>query len=170
MKGIRWLLLTMLLIGAAPVAGAGVPLWEGARTGMTPAEVRAAFPDAETHDPSAREKARSGDLGVERVRIPRTEIAGDPYRARFFFGPDGLGRVVLQRRGVEGMRFSRGLELAHEVRRALTDVYGEPVRRQTSGSGYLAEWRDDGKAVQLVVITQGLEVRSFQIVYQAAED
>ena len=162
------LLLAPVLAGAAAAAPAGMPLWQGAETGMTAAEVGRAFPEAEVVPENERAGERGPDQGELRVRIHRVEVAGAPYRARFYFTGSGLERVILDRQFQGEVRFSRGLKLAGRVREALSRHYGEPVERQTGSSGYLVTWRKGAKAVRLVVITKSYKVKSFQVIFEPA--
>lgn len=162
--------LTLLLVLAVPAAAAavpaGIPLWEGAETGMTPKQVLQAFPEA-SPVPKGERSGKKGPQGGElRASIERVELGGAPYGARFYFGRSGLQRIILDRHLEGDTSFSRGLKLAGEVRDALSEHFGEPVKRETGGDGYLVEWHKGGKAVRLVVITQSYEVKSFQVIYE----
>jgi hypothetical protein len=162
------LLLALAVPVAAAGAPAGVPLWEGAKTGMGLTRVLALFPEARRVEPAEEARATVERRGRERARIPMVEIGGDGYRARFFF-KDGLFRVVLERPSAEGLPFSKGLKLTEQVREALTAKYGEPEVRQSSNDGYMVSWRNGGTAIELVVITQTYKVKAFKIVYKPAE-
>ncbi len=165
-------ILAALLLTLAAAAHAapppGIPLWEGAATGMTPAEVLPAFPEAAPAPAAAGRDGRGPEGAAERVRIERVVVAGAPYRARFFFRGPGLERVILERHLEDGLPLSRGLRLAGETRAALAAKYGEPVKRETGGNGYLVEWRAGRTAVRLVVVTRSYQVKLFQVVYEAA--
>ncbi|MEF8792533.1 hypothetical protein [Thiohalorhabdus sp.] len=165
---LRALILLLALAGPAAAAAvpAGIPLWEGAETGMTTEEVLQAFPEA-TPVPKGERAGKEGPAGGElRVTIERVALGPDPYAARFYFGRSGLQRVILDRHLEGDMAFSRGLKLAGRVRDAMSEHYGEPVTRETGGDGYMVTWRQDAKRVRLVVITQSYEVKSFQVVYE----
>jgi len=162
--------LTLLLILALPApAGAvtaGIPLWEGAETGMAAEEVLRVFPEATTVPKGERAGKRGPEGGELRVTIERVELGPDPYKARFYFGKDGLQRIILDRHLGGEMAFSRGLKLAGRVRDSLSEHYGEPVKRETGGDGYLVTWHEGAKRVRLVVITQSYEVKSFKVLYE----
>lgn len=159
------LLLLALAVPTAQAAPAGIPLWEGAKTGMSADEVLAAFPEASPVPRGERGK-RGPQRGQLRVRIDRVEVAGAPYGARFYFDRAGLARVILDRQLQGDVAFSQGLKMAGEVREALSGHYGEPAKRETSNDGYLVEWHKGDKAVRLVVITQNYKLKSFQVVFE----
>jgi hypothetical protein len=159
-------LLAVSLPAAAAQVPAGIPLWEGAKTGMSAQEVLSVFPEAETVPEGQRSGKRGPQQGELRARIDRVEVAGAPYRADFYFRGAGLERIILDRLLAEDTRFSQGLKLAGEVRDALAQHYGEPVKRETSNSGYLVEWHKGDKAVRLVVITQTYKVKAFQVIFE----
>ncbi|KPV41529.1 hypothetical protein AN478_02905 [Thiohalorhabdus denitrificans] len=163
------LLLTALLLPTTALAvPAGVPLWEDAATGMDQEEVLARFPEARALAPDEGDQPKRPEQGKERVRIPEVEIAGERYRAGFYFLEGALARVVLEMPRAEGMPFSRGLKLTEEVRDALTQTYGEPASKDSSGKGYMVEWRDGPTVIRLVVLTQTYKVKKFEIIYEAA--
>lgn len=159
-------LLMLALPPAVLAAKPGIPLWEGAETGMSLEQVLQAFPGAAAVPREDRAGERGPQGGELKARIERVEVAGAPYGARFFFDAEGLARIVLDRRLGGEPAFSRGLKMAGQVRDALTEHYGEPVKRQTGGEGYLAEWRKGDKRVRLVVVTQSYRVKAFQVVFE----
>jgi hypothetical protein len=163
------LLLALAIPASAAGVPAGVPLWEGSRTGMELARVLALFPKAHQVEPTQKDPTQIEQRGKQRARIPRLEIAGAPYQAQFFF-KDGLYRVVLNRIDADGVPFSQGLKLTREVEGALTEKYGDPASKQTSGDGYLATWRNGPTAIDLVVITKSYQVKAFKIVYKPVEE
>jgi len=164
------LLAALALPATALAAPAGIPLWEGAETGMTARQVLQVFPEATVVPEADRAGERGPEGGELAVAINRVELGPDPYEARFYFRDGGLERIILDRILEGDMRFSRGLKLAGRVRDALSEHYGEPVKRQTGGDGYLVEWHKGDKAVRLVVLTQSYEVKSFQVVYEPVAD
>ncbi|HKJ72007.1 MAG TPA: hypothetical protein VKA55_09680 [Gammaproteobacteria bacterium] len=163
------LLLALVLPATAAAVTPGIPLWEGAKTGMSAEQVLAAFPEAHAVPRQERIGKRGPERGDLRVKIDRVEVAGAPYRGRFYFHDAGLERVVLDRILEGGMSFSQGLKAAGNVRDALSQHYGEPVKRQTGGDGYLAEWHQDQKRVRLVVVTQSYKVKGFHVIFEPLE-
>jgi len=166
----RMLVVIVALIIPATAAAVpkGVPLWEGAQTGMALQRVLALFPEARQVEPTQKDPNQIDLRGKQRARIPQLEIGGDPYEAQFFF-KEGLYRVVLEMTSAEGVPFSQGLELTRKVRGALSDKYGEPAKKQSSNDGYMVSWRNGPTAIDLVVITKSYKVKAFKIVYQPAE-
>src|SRR5690348_14656423 len=79
--------LVMLALSGVEAA----PLWQNAHTGMTMAQVRAAFPSAVT--PTKKNKIAGG--ATCELEIPRYEVASDNYRVCFFFKSNSLIQVML---------------------------------------------------------------------------
>jgi len=162
------LILAVLLVPAlAQAAPKGIPLWEDAYTGMSVKEILHYFPDAQRVSPKDQRPHRP-EQGTELARIPRVQIAADPYRARFYFGKAGLKRVVLELIRQGDMTFSEGLKRTQKVRDALSRKYGQPVKKTASSKGYLVDWKNGKTGIHLVVITKSYEVKQFEIVYEEA--
>ncbi|MFA9459506.1 hypothetical protein [Thiohalorhabdus methylotrophus] len=167
----RTLILLAALLVALPAtaAPAGIPLWEDAYTGMSPEEILRFFPEAQRTSPDQRAK-KGPEGGEELVRIPRVQIAGDPYRGHFYFRDGRLERVVLELIPQGEMTFSEGLKKTEKVRDALSRKYGEPTKRTSSGEGYKVDWDNGRTDIHLMVITKSYKVKQFDIVYEAGSD
>src|ERR1700740_2045781 len=76
--------------GAETPARPGTPIWDGARIGMTPAQVQAAFPAAQPVDEGESLLDTAQELFVlPGVRLP----TGLPATIAFFFRGDSLNEV-----------------------------------------------------------------------------
>jgi len=120
-------------------------LWQGARAGMTVAEVVAAVPNATAAE---GEPVQDRTLGAE---VKGLTIGDDPWEGRFYFGEDGLGLVVL----VPTASVSRTAmpSMFNPIVDDLREAYGDPFSCEDRQFGRSCEWRSDDRLIQAGLLT-----------------
>jgi hypothetical protein len=125
----------------------GTELWQGARVGMTPAQVQAAFPAARpvVEGESLLDNAKAR-LKLPGVRLPTGETA----TMNFYFRGDSLNEVKLIADVPPG-RTADNVRRAQTIAGALTPRYGKP---STCGPregllAYECDWLDHGLSVSV---------------------
>jgi hypothetical protein len=98
----------------------GPALWRGARIGMSRTDVTALFPAV---TPSKGESLPNGSKSAFNLT---TELGGAPATAQFYFNPDGLSAVIIDRPDVAPHATQQNLVKAHQVVDQLTAEYGPP--------------------------------------------
>jgi hypothetical protein len=136
---LKSLILTLALVAAVTTANAaaqpdsgdkppppppprvlGPELWHGARTGMGEEDVSKLFPNA---TPSKGEALPAGSKSALQLK---TELAGLPATAQFFFSADGdLTTIIIDRADVAAHKTNDNLAKAHKVADQLTADYGK---------------------------------------------
>lgn len=97
----------------------GLPLWEGAKIGMTPADIRQLFPAARVPaDPVA---LTGGE--IEKLELPGLTLAGRPAAAQFFFRGQELVTVQLALAGLKPNATGANIALVKTIAGQLTRDY-----------------------------------------------
>jgi hypothetical protein len=129
----RTTVLWLLLLGAGllPTAAAQT-LWDGARAGMSLAEVQGAYPAAQPVDP----RFHGRDGAQEYFHLPGVQVAGIGFTARFLFVDERLTGVILQRSDSDkpGPAY---VAAAEAIRHALTAQFGAPIASETVDGGFI---------------------------------
>jgi hypothetical protein len=125
------LVLVVLAVGLFPTAGAQT-LWDGARAGMSPAEIQAAYPAAQAVDPRFHGRDGAG----EHFHLPGVQLAGIGFTARFLFVDERLTGVILQRSDRDKPAADY-VAAAESIRRALTAQFGDPVALETVDGDFI---------------------------------
>lgn len=148
--------MTQVLIALAAAAAAfdapaaGLEIWRGAKVGMTPAEVRAAFPAVK---PVADGEALL-DNAKEKLRLDGVQLAsGDRARARFFFRGEGLNEVKLLVEAPAG-KTEANVKRAAAVADSLASAYGTPVACGARAGllAYQCDWIAKGLSVSVTYL------------------
>jgi len=117
----------MILATLALLAGAGDPGgWQGARWGMTEAEVLAAVPRAQRNAGPDAQKAIHGALAM--VVVPEIDVVDVRMQVLFWFAGGKLRRVLL----APQRREDRTADDYCRIERALVQRYGRPWRNTGS--------------------------------------
>jgi hypothetical protein len=106
---------------AAPPMSLGPELWRGARIGMTVDDVASRFPGA---------TASKGEVlsdGSRSALIQSVQLGGAPATAQFYFNPNGLDAIIIDRPDVSVGRSADNLVKTHRLIDQLTAAYGKPA-------------------------------------------
>ena len=98
----------------------GPELWHGARTGMAPEDVIPLFPGVK---PSAGELLPHGPKSG--LTLP-VQMGGAAATAQFYFDPNGLDAIIIDRPDVVAGKTDENLVKAHQVVDQLTTEHGQP--------------------------------------------
>ena len=98
----------------------GPELWRGARIGMTPGDVAALFPKATA---SAGETLPDGSRSALMLAVDPGDALGS---AQFYFGPNGLDSIIVNRPDVVAHDTNGNLAKAHRIQDQLTTEHGQP--------------------------------------------
>lgn len=138
-----------ILAACAQLAQAQV-LWQGLSAGMTPDEVRAAMPAAETvNNPTI--KMTTGAQGS--LRIPGQVVEGKAFDATLFFAGDRLIEVQLVHEAK--VEVPQGRAAYNEVLQSLRAKHGEERMLHNAHSSQEVAWQ----AGDAVLILQGFFTR-----------
>lgn len=142
---VRSLVCTMSMAGAMLTQPATAQdLWQGARAGMSVANVIASVPNAE---PEEGESIDGRNLGA---RVTDLMIGKDRWEARFYFG-SGLEMVILK----PAPEVSRDAyrSMFNPVVDDLREAYGEPFSCEQRPLGQSCEWRAPEKSIRVGLLT-----------------
>lgn len=122
MRGVmvRAVLAAVALVVASPAMA--VQLWQDADKGMTPEEVREAYPKVQ--EPQNKDR---GNNPVPELVMPGYTVDGRDFRVEFYFGASGLEKVILQLQ--ESVRSSKEVPLDYKA--LLERQYGETAAYYT---------------------------------------
>lgn len=154
-----------VMVAGAP-AGAQ-ELWQGTKIGMSPEQVLAVVPKAA---PPESKPSTLNSGAIEKLRIPRVEISGTPFVARFYFDATGLVQVRLA-----ANEFGDNVSMAgvafDTLLAPLQAKYGPttPSRRK---SGFLelrqAEWVSGRTSVKMIMMAVGNKDPILDITYDVS--
>lgn len=138
----RLFCLFLLLAASLFSSASAQTLWDKAHAGMSPAQVKATYPAAESVDP----RLHGTDGADDHFHLPGVQIAGIGFKARFLFAEDRLVGVILQR--------SDSDKPAHAYRAAakaihgdLTARFGPPLSHEAGDGSFITrkgKWSADG--------------------------
>lgn len=149
-----------------PEAFLGPVLWDGARFGMSVADVQALFPAAAAITGDVRADGSQAGLGLA------TNVAGAPATAKFYFKPDGLQAVIVDRPDVAAGQTAANLAKAHVVADQLSALYGAPRSCVTHPrvTEYSCDWTPDVRKVIVSYRDVGGGAPALSIVYRRFND
>lgn len=139
-------------------------LWQNTRVGMSVAEVKGLFPNAE---PGNRERLYTG--AADELRIRDYEIAGEPFGIDFYFAEDKLQEVVLQAQHVKSRDRRSNLDTYGKLVDLLTEKYGRPNGCQTARNITWfqgCEWNGPHSKIDIVYVDIGGQPIVLSIYYQ----
>jgi hypothetical protein len=123
----------------------GPELWHGARTGMGEDDISKLFPNT---TPSKGEALPAGSKSALQLK---TELAGSPATAQFFFDTNGdLTTIIIDRADVTAHKTTDNLAKAHKVADQLTADHGQAksCSEQPQLASLMCTWNlGDAKAV-----------------------
>lgn len=152
---------------APPSGKAAVPLWNGARSGMSVDQVRALFPAVESSpEPETLYGGVRGELSW-----PETDVLGQRARVIFFFLPDGGGLRQVMARPLAARRQAspENLALARVLAEALTQTYGQPSECGETPLGFDCLWRSGDVDVALTLIQSTGRTTIFNVSFRPSE-
>jgi len=143
-------------------------IWEGARVGMTPANVLKLFPAAR------RTVAGASIAGDVEGASMATRVADHDTVARFYFGKKGLSTVELDFGDVEMGRTAANLVEAHQLGDLLAQKYGPAQVCASPQPGalvqsYSCRWTSGPVRIELEY-REGAPPPTLSVVYRANLD
>lgn len=138
-------------------------LWREANYGMSIDEVRAAIP--EVADAANPGELAGGAKGL--LTIPKVQIAGSAYQARFFFLNDKLVQVMLSLDNPG--KFDSSLRTFETLEELLRVKYGREVQRQVKRgvvNQASATWMAGGTNISVLTYSFDNDNASLNINYQ----
>jgi hypothetical protein len=150
----KWI--AVAIVALLPWAASAQQLWQGAKYGMTPAEVVAAFPGAEQIEPRA-----SRGTAVTKVRLSGVELAGLRFTAKFAFDADRLVTVDVQADELSDAQFHKA---RNSLLAALRSKYGPELARQSGDVIQEMTWAAQG-GTTIKLITSFISTGFIDLLY-----
>ena len=144
------------------------PVWRGARWGMTPEEVLAAFA-GQAQRPAEPPSFVLGPPGVAEVVVPAHDEDGAKFRVLFGFAGSGsrLGRIQLAAARAQP-------ETCYDVEQRLVGEHGEPSSRRDAATSVQTRevaWTLPAQTITLTCVDKpSLGFRTVTLDYAAAAD
>jgi hypothetical protein len=144
--------------------GAATMLWNGARSGMSPDQIKGLFPAVER---SPRPETLYGGARSE-LSWREADVFGRPAQVDFFFlpGAAGLQQVMARPSAATRQASPENLALAHGLVETLKKTYGQPSECGDNPFGFDCIWRSDGVEVALTLIQSSGRTTIFNISFR----
>jgi hypothetical protein len=169
MKSIAAFLSWLIVLGVLQAS----PLWNGAQTGMTVAQVKEKFPIAT----SPKEPTELYGKIVEGLRISPLSYLDEEFLVHFYFDKGSLHQVTLELKNKPA--HPSMVKLAERVAADLSKQLGEPKSKKeakdATGARFEAYWETPKQKASIIVVSSGpiealYEPISFNINFQTKQE
>ena len=148
----------------------GLNLWQGAKVGMTVADVRRQFPAAVV--PATPTILTGGQ--VDRLMLAEQDLAGRPATAHFYFAGSELVSVELTVSDLRPAERARNLSEARTIAAHYTAQYRTSYDCGSRSLGdidaYECKWLSDRVSIQLWYMDVAGQAPLFYVAYKQADD
>lgn len=126
--------------------------FESTKWGMTPAQIRSAYPNGLAESPESGEtfyRLRAGAFGIPNAVVTFAFLPKNGLNGVLLEFPNSSITSDLRRRDYVRPAAKEALRVRTSLMRALTKKFGKPSYQEAGASGSIAVWRVDGEFARL---------------------